>query len=35
MRDGPADHGQACYGGSLAKSMKAVELALFQKGGWR
>jgi len=27
VRDGLADHAQACYGGSEGKSMKAVELA--------
>jgi hypothetical protein len=24
-----------CYGGSVGKSMKAVELAVSQKDGWR
>jgi hypothetical protein len=28
MRDGLADHGQACYGGSMPKSMKTEELAV-------
>jgi len=32
MRYGLADHAQACYGGSVGKSMKAVELAVFQRG---
>jgi len=31
MRYGLADHAQACYGGSVGKSMKAVELAVFQQ----
>jgi hypothetical protein len=31
VRNGLADHAQACYGGSIRKSMKAVELAVFQK----
>jgi len=38
VRDGLADHAQACYGGSVGKSMKAVELvelAVSQKGCWR
>src|SRR6266851_1795342 len=26
VRDGMADHAQACYGGGVGKSMKAVEL---------
>jgi hypothetical protein len=29
VRDGLADHAQACYGGSADKSMKAVRLAHF------
>jgi hypothetical protein len=37
VRDGLADHAQACYCGSLGKSMKATEmkateLAVFQQG---
>ena len=32
VRDGLADHAQACYGGSLSKSMKAMELAVLQQG---
>ena len=32
VRDGLANHAQACYGGTLDKSMKAVELAVFQQG---
>src|ERR1700719_3056425 len=32
VRDGLADHAQECYGGSLSKSMKATELAVFQQG---
>jgi hypothetical protein len=35
VRDGLADHAQACYGGSVSKSMKAVELAMISKGCWR
>ena len=35
VRDGLADHAQACYGGSVGKSMKARELAESQKGCWR
>src|SRR5713101_1012562 len=35
VRNGLADHAQACYGGSIGKSMKAVELAVSQKGCWR
>ena len=35
VRDGLADHAQACYGGSVGKSMKAVELAESRKGCWR
>ena len=31
VRDGLADHAQACYGGSVGKSMKAVELAVSQE----
>jgi hypothetical protein len=30
VRDGLADHAQACYGGSMPKSMKAEELAYYQ-----
>jgi hypothetical protein len=32
VRDGLADHAKACYGGSVGKSTKAVELAVSQKG---
>src|SRR4029077_7722483 len=32
VRDGLADHAQECYGGSISKSMKPEELAVFQKG---
>src|SRR6266550_6731113 len=35
VRDGLADHAQACYGGSLGKSMKAMEFAASQKSCWR
>ena len=35
VRDGLADHAQACYGGSVGKSMKAVELAVSQEGNSR
>jgi hypothetical protein len=35
MRDGLADHAQECYGGSVGKSMKAVELARAQEDGWQ
>ena len=31
VRDGLADHAQACYGGSMSKSMKAEELAVSRK----
>ena len=34
VRDGLADHAQACYGGSVGKSMKA-RLTVYQKGCWR
>jgi len=30
VRDGLADHAQACYGGRVGKSMKAGELAVSQ-----
>ena len=29
---GLADHAQACYGGGVSKSMKAMELAIFREG---
>src|SRR4029077_18346332 len=32
VRDGLADHAQECYGRSLSKSTKAMELAVFQQG---
>jgi hypothetical protein len=32
FRAGLADHAQACYGGSLGKSMKAVNPLLAQQG---
>jgi hypothetical protein len=35
VRDGFANHAQACYGRSVGKSMEAVELAVSQKGCWR
>jgi hypothetical protein len=31
VRDGLADHAQECYGGSVGKSMKAVELRYLQE----
>ncbi len=31
VRDGLADHPKACYGGSVGKSMKAVESAVSRK----
>ena len=31
MRDGLADHAQACYGRSVGKSMKAVGLAVISR----
>ena len=31
VRDGLADHAQGCYGGNMDKSMKAGQLAAFQK----
>jgi hypothetical protein len=34
VRDGLADHAQACYGGSIDKSMKAGELAVSQRDCW-
>src|SRR5260370_41794074 len=30
-----ADHAQACYGGSVGKSMKSEELAVSQRDCWR
>jgi hypothetical protein len=35
VRDGLADHAQACYGGNACKSMKREKLATFWKDGWR
>jgi hypothetical protein len=35
VRDGLADHAQECYGGSVGKSMKAVECEVSQKDCWR
>ena len=35
VRDGLANHAQACYGGSMTKSMKAGELAVSQEDCWR
>ncbi len=32
VRDGLADHAQACYGGSIDKSMKGVKLADLRRG---
>src|ERR1700730_17274629 len=32
VRDGLADHTQACYGGSGGKSMKPVDVPVFQEG---
>src|SRR6202790_2156403 len=32
VRDGLADHTQGCYGGSGGKSMKPVDVPVFQKG---
>jgi hypothetical protein len=32
---GLADHAQECYGGTLDKSIKAMDFAAFQKGCWR
>jgi len=34
VRNGLADHAQACYGGSVGKSMKGVGLAVAQKDSW-
>jgi hypothetical protein len=35
VRDGLADHAQECYGGSVDKSMKSVDLAASQEDYWR
>jgi hypothetical protein len=35
MRNGSPDHAQECYGGSVGKSMKAVELTVSQEDCWR
>jgi hypothetical protein len=35
VRDCLPDHAQGCYGGSIPKSMKVGELAVFQKDCWR
>jgi hypothetical protein len=32
VRNGLADHAQRCYGGSIGKSMKAVEFVVSQNG---
>src|SRR6266849_26402 len=34
VRNGLADHAQACYGGSIRKSMTGVGLAVAQKDSW-